>query len=62
MENTAKSEIWAMPETAQASSQLVMKNGNKTFIIVLRFSESCKVTLEDKVKELIKKDVENGNF
>ena len=47
-----------MPET----SGLVMKSGGTTFVIGLHFSETSKDTLEDKVKKLIKKDVESGNF
>lgn len=47
-----------MPE----SSGLVMKSGGTTFVIGLHFSETSKDTLEDKVKKLIKKDVESGNF
>ena len=62
MENTTENAIRAMPETAPEPSGLVMKSGNKTFIIDLHFSESSKDTLEDKVKKLIKKDVEDGNF
>lgn len=62
MENTAENEIQAMPETAPEPSRLIMKSGNKTFIIGLHFSESSNDTLEDKVKKLIKKDVEDGNF
>ena len=62
MENTTENAIRAMPETEPEPSGLVMKSGNKTFIIGLHFSESSKDTLEDKVKKLIKKDVEDGNF
>ena len=62
MENTTENAIRAMPETAPEPSGLVMKSGNKTFIIGLHFSKSSKDTLEDKVKKLIKKDVEDGNF
>lgn len=58
MENTVRDK----PEAAPESGSLVMKKGNKTFIIGLHFSETSKDTLEDKVKKLIKKDVEDGNF
>ena len=50
------------PATAQESSGLIMKSGGTTFVIGLHFSETSKDTLDDKVKKLIKKDVENGNF
>ena len=58
MENTVRDK----PEAASETGGLVMKKGNKTFIIGLHFSETSKDTLEDKIKKLIKKDVEDGNF
>ena len=58
MENTVRDK----PEAAPDAGGLVMKKGNKTFIIGLHFSETSKDTLEDKVKKLIKKDVEDDNF
>jgi len=51
-----------MPETASEPAGLIMKSGSKTYVIGLHFSETSKDTLEDKVKKLIKKDVEDGNF
>jgi hypothetical protein len=62
MENTSEYAVRDMPNAAPEAPGLVMKNGNKTFIIGLHFSETSKDTLEDKVKKLIKKDVEDGNF
>lgn len=62
MENNTENAIRAMPEAASEPSGLIMKSGNKTFIIGLHFSETSKDTLEDKVKKLIRKDVEDGNF
>ena len=50
------------PAAAPESSGLIMKSGGTTFVIGLHFSETSKDTLEDKVKKLIKKDVESGNF
>ena len=50
------------PATAPESSGLIMKSGGTTFVIGLHFSETSKDTLDDKVKKLIKKDVENDNF
>lgn len=50
------------PAAVPESSGLIMKSGGTTFIIGLHFSESSKDTLDDKVKKLIKKDVESGNF
>ena len=62
MKNTAENETRDMPETAFEPTRLIMKSGNKTYVIGLHFSETSKDTLEDKVKKLIKKDVEDGNF
>ena len=62
MENTAENTARAKSEATPEAGGLVMKSGNKTFIIGLHFSETSKDTLEDKVKKLIKKDVEDGNF
>lgn len=39
-----------------------LEKKKKTFVIGLHFSETSKDTLQDKVKKLIKKDVEDGNF
>ena len=39
-----------------------MKSGSTTFLVGLHFSESCKETLDDKLKRLIRKDVEADNF
>lgn len=62
MEEKQGNEIRDMPETIEQPGGLVLKRGNKTFLIGLHFSETSKETLEDKVKKLIKKDVESGNF
>ena len=62
MENTTENAIRAMPESAPETSGLIMKSGNKTLVIGLHYSETSKETLQDKVKKLIKKDVEDGNF
>ena len=41
---------------------LTLMSGNTTFLIGLYFNDTSKETLEDKVKKLIKKDVENDDF
>ena len=50
------------PTNVPESSGLIMKRGGTTFVIGLHFSETSKDTLEDKVKKLIRKDVETDNF
>ena len=49
-------------ETAPKEPVLIMRRGGTTFLIGLHFSETSKDTLEDKIKKLIRRDVETGNF
>jgi len=49
-------------ELELAPGGLVVNSGSKTFLVGLHFSKTCKDTLEDKVKKLIKKNVESGSF
>ena len=62
MENTAENKIRACPEEENASPQLMMTNGRTTFLISLHYAEDGAETLDDKVKRLISKDVQAGNF
>ena len=41
---------------------LELREGNTTFLIGLHFSENTRETLGDKIKQLIRKDVQDGNF
>ena len=41
---------------------LELREGNTTFLIGLHFSENTRETLDDKIKKLIRKDVQDGNF
>ena len=43
-------------------SGFTVKSGNTTFLVGLHFDEASKETLEDKLKKLIRKDVEADNF
>lgn len=54
--------VKASEETASQEPILIMQSGGTTFLISLHFSETSTETLEDKIKKLIRKDVENGNF
>ena len=58
IQDTAK----AAKETTQQEPVLIMQSNGTTFLSGLHFSETSKETLEDKIKKLIRKDVENGNF
>ena len=62
MTETKEKEISVTPEASPEAGKLTMKSGNKTLVIGLHFSKTSKETLQDKVKKLIKKDVEDGNF
>ena len=46
----------------EVKPDLRMKIGRTTFLVKLHFKEDGTETLKDKVKNLIRKDVENGNF
>lgn len=57
MENTV-----AAPETrAQIAPSLMIHRGGTTFLIGIKFADKGD-TLEDKVKRMIRKDVQSGNF
>ena len=55
MTKTKEKEIRAAPKVVPEAGHLLMKNGNKTFVIGLHFSETSKDTFENKVRKLIKK-------
>ena len=52
----------AAKEITQQEPVIIMHSNDTTFLIGLHFSETSKETLEEKIKKLIQKDVENGNF
>ena len=52
----------ATEKAAPKEPVLIMQRGGTTFLIGLHFSKTSKDTLEDKIKKLIRKDVETGNF
>lgn len=41
---------------------LIANCGGTTFLVGLHFSETSKDTMADKIKKLVKKDVESGYF
>lgn len=61
MTETKNQEIRATPEAAD-QPMLSMQLGRTTFLIGLHFTEKSKESLDDKVKRLIKKDVQDENF
>jgi hypothetical protein len=62
MSSKIKQEISETPAAAPEVPRLIMRSGNSTLIIGLHFSETGKETLEDKMKKLIRKDVESDNL
>jgi hypothetical protein len=62
MTETKEKEIRATTEAIVEQPMLSMRLGRTNFLIGLHFAESGKETLEDKVKRLINRDVQNNNF
>lgn len=62
MEKMTENEIRDMPKAKSDQPRLTMKRGKTTFLIGLNFADKGKETLEDKVKRMISKDVQDGNF
>ena len=61
MTETKNQETRATPEAAE-QPMLSMQLGRTNFLIGLHFAEKSKESLDDKVKRLIKKDVQDENF
>ena len=61
MEGTKDQEIRATPETLE-QPMLSLQLGRTTFLIGLHFAEKGKESLDDKVKRMIRKDVQDENF
>lgn len=61
MTETTNTEIRATPDT-QEQPMLSMQLGRTTFLIGLYFVEKGKESLDDKVKRMIRKDVQDENF
>lgn len=61
MTETKNQEIRATPE-APEQPMLSMQLGRTTFLIGLHFAEKGKESLDDKVKRMIRKDVQDENF
>ena len=48
--------------TPKKEASLTIRAGGTTYIIGLHFNSKANETIEDKVRKLIRKDIENGNF
>ena len=55
-------EIRDTPDTMPEQSMVTLLRGRTTFLIGLHYAENGKETLEDKVKKMIRKDVQNNDF
>ena len=62
MTETKEKEIRATPEAAPEQPMLSMRLGRTDFLIGLHFAEDGNERLDDKVKRLIKKDIQDENF
>lgn len=62
MTETKNNEIRATPEAAPEQPRISMLLGRTTFLIGLHFADEGKESLDDKVKRLIKKDIQDENF
>ena len=49
-------------EQKKPSSELTLRIGNTSYVLGLHFSETSKLTLEDKIKKLIRRDIQSNNF
>lgn len=49
-------------EQKKPSSELTLRIGNTSYVLGLHSSETSKLTLEDKIKKLIRRDIERDNF
>lgn len=61
MTEATNTEIRATPETPE-QPMLSMQLGRTTFLIGLHFAEKGKESLDDKIKRMIWKDVQDENF
>lgn len=55
-------EIREIPEAAPEQPMISMRLGRTDFLIDLHFAEDGNESLDDKVKRLIKKDIQDENF
>ena len=62
MKENVINETTQAPDPEPEFSGFIVKSGNTTFLVGLHFSEASKETLDDKLKKLIRKDVEADNF
>ena len=44
------------------SNRLTLRIGNTSYVLGLHFSETSKLTLEDKIKKLIRRDIQSNSF
>ena len=49
-------------ESEPVACGLILNSGGTTFLIGLHFSETSKDAMTDKVKKLVRKNVESGDF
>ena len=62
MEKTIIKDKSESSESEPVACGLILNSGGTTFLIGLHFSEASKDTMADKVKKLVRKNVESGDF
>ena len=62
MEKTIIKDKRESSESEPVACDLILNSGGTTFLIGLHFSEASKDTMADKVKKLVRKNVESGDF
>lgn len=62
MDETKDNEIRATPDAVPEEPALSMRLGRTTFLLDLHYADKGKETVDDKVKRLILKDLNDGNF
>ena len=52
----------ATAETSSDTPMLTIRSGNMTFLVGIHFNKDSKETMEDKIRRMIRRDIETGNF
>ena len=56
------SENTETKQTVERKPHLVKTIGKTTYLVTCHFSETSKETLQDKIKRMIMRDIQSGNY
>ena len=56
------SETTETKQTEERKPHLVKTIGKTTYLVTCHFSETSKETLQDKIKRMIMRDIQSGNY